>query len=103
VAKTDQKLRESICSHIAGLLKEERERQKLSLNHISAKAGLNRQTVTFIEKEDRTPTIDTLLRLTEALGLDLEDVIRNARRLALRSKPLVLSIGHCLHLSAPTF
>lgn len=73
-------LRKNICSNIARLLKEEREKQKLSLNFVSAQAGLNRQTVSFIEQEERTPTIDTLLRLTEVLGISLEDLIRKARK-----------------------
>jgi transcriptional regulator with XRE-family HTH domain len=73
-------LRKNICSEIARLLKKERLRQKLSLNVVSARAGLNRQTVSFIEQEQRTPTIDTLLRLTAVLGIKLEDVIRQARK-----------------------
>ena len=78
-------LREAICSEIARLLKEERLRQKLSLNALSSAAGLNRQTVSFIEQEQRTPTIDTLLRLTDALGVSLEDLIRKARKEAIKS------------------
>ena len=49
---------------------------------LSSKAGLNRQTVSFIEQEQRTPTIDTLLRITDVLELPLEDLIRKARRTA---------------------
>jgi predicted transcriptional regulator len=79
-------LRKNICSNIARLLKEERLRQKLSLNFISAKAGLNRQTVSFIEQEERTPTVDTLLRLTDVLGIPLEDLIRKARKAAVAKK-----------------
>ena len=79
----EDKLRKNIGSEIARLLKEERLRQKLSLNILSVRAGLNRQTVSFIEREERTPTVDTLLRLTAALGIKLEDLIRNARRIAL--------------------
>ena len=75
-------LRKNICSEIAGLLKEERLRRKISLNALSAQAGLNRQTVSFIEQEQRTPTIDTLLRLTEVLGIKLEDLIAKARKRA---------------------
>lgn len=80
------KLRTNICSEIARRLKAERLRQKLSLNVVSARAGLNRQTVTFIEQEQRTPTVDTLLRLTEVLGIKLEDLIRKARKSALTKK-----------------
>jgi len=69
-----------MCSEIAHLLKKERLRNKLSLNLLSAKAGLSRQTVSFIEQEQRTPTIDTLLRLTSVLGINLEDIIKQARK-----------------------
>ena len=79
-------LRTNICSEIARLLKAERVRQKLSLNVVSARAGLNRQTVSFIEQEQRTPTVDTLLRLTEVLGIKLEDLVRKARKSALAKK-----------------
>ncbi len=44
-------------------------RGKLSLNGVSTAAGLSRQAVSFIENEQRVPTIDTLLRLAEELGL----------------------------------
>lgn len=79
----DDKLRKRILSEIARLLREERLRQNLSLNDLSARAGLNRQTVSFVENEDRTPTVDTLLRLTAELGVNLEDLIRQARNAAL--------------------
>jgi transcriptional regulator with XRE-family HTH domain len=83
VGVAEDVLRNKICSEIARSLKEERIRQKLSLNLLSSRAGLSRQTVSFIEQEQRTPTVDTLLRLTEVLGIKLEDMIRKARKRAL--------------------
>jgi transcriptional regulator with XRE-family HTH domain len=80
-------LREAMCSEIAQLLKKERLRRKLSLNLISSKAGLSRQTVSFIEREERTPTVDTLLRLTAVLEIKLEALIRRARKQALAKSP----------------
>lgn len=77
-------LREQICSEIARLLKEERLRQNISLNLLTSQAGLSRQTLSFIETEKRTPTIDTLLRVTEVLGIELEDLIKKARQRALK-------------------
>ena len=79
---TEDKLRQEICSGISRLLKEERLKQKLSLNVLAARAGLNRQTVSFIEQEERIPTIDTLLRITMALDVELEVLIRKAKALA---------------------
>ena len=73
---------EAICSQVASLLKEEREKRGLSLNLLSEKAGLSRQTVSFIEQELRTPTLDTLLRITTALQVDLEQIIARARKAA---------------------
>lgn len=75
-------LQKRICSEIARLLREERLRQKLSLNLVAARAGINRQTVSFIEQEERNPTVETLLRLTDVLGIKLEDLIRRARKRA---------------------
>jgi transcriptional regulator with XRE-family HTH domain len=83
---TEDMVRKRICSEIARLLHEERLRQKLSLNLIAERAGLNRQTVSFIEHEQRTPTVDTLLRLTDVLGVKLEELIRQARKDALGNK-----------------
>lgn len=71
---------EAICSEVARLLKEERERQGVSLNSLAEQAGLSRQTVTFIEQELRNPTLETLLRLTAALKIDLDKIILKARR-----------------------
>jgi transcriptional regulator with XRE-family HTH domain len=75
-------LPEAICSHVARLLKAERERHGYSLSHLAQKAGLARQTITFVEQESRTPNLDTLLRLTAALEVNLETIIARARKLA---------------------
>jgi transcriptional regulator with XRE-family HTH domain len=73
---------EAVCSHVARLLKEKREKCGLSLNLLAEKAGLSRQTISFIEQELRTPNLETLLRITSALGVDLEKIIAKARKLA---------------------
>jgi transcriptional regulator with XRE-family HTH domain len=65
-------------SHVADLLKEERERQGFSLKSLSRKAGLARQTITFIENQVQSPTLDTLLRLALALDIDLTKIILKA-------------------------
>ena len=76
---SESTLRKAICSEVARLLKEERMRRGLSLNALSARAGLSRQTVAFIEQEERNPTLETLLRMTAVLEVKLEDLIKNAR------------------------
>jgi DNA-binding XRE family transcriptional regulator len=80
-------LREHIISNVARLLRETRQQRGISKNILSQRAGLSRQTITFIEEQQRKPTLDTLLRISEVLGVDIEDIIGQARRVAKRSTP----------------
>ena len=73
-------LREAISSEVARLLREERERRGLSLNMLAQKAGLSRQTVSYVEQEAQSPSLDTLLRLTLALEVDLAEIIKRATK-----------------------
>ena len=71
-----------ICAHVARLLREERQRQKLSMNALAERSGLSRQMVSYIEQGKRNPTLDTLLRLTSALGVPSEKLLQRARKAA---------------------
>ena len=75
-------LRDVISFQVARLLKEERQQRGLSLNVLAEKAGLSRQTVSYVEQEAQSPSLDTLLRITWALGVDLEKIIAKARKQA---------------------
>jgi transcriptional regulator with XRE-family HTH domain len=70
---------DAISSEVARLLKEAREQRGLSLNVVLQRAGLARQTVSYVEQESQSPTLDTLLRITSVLGIELEKVIAEAR------------------------
>jgi len=52
----------------------------MSMNALATRAGLSQQMVSYVEREMRNPTLDTLLRMTEALGVNLADVINTARK-----------------------
>lgn len=71
-------VREAICRQVAIILREERTKQALSLNALAKRAGLSRQMVSYVEQEKRQPTLDTLLRMSSALGLELGTIISNA-------------------------
>jgi len=71
---------ERICARVAVILRDARERQKMSLNSLAQQAGLSRQTIRFIETEQRSPTLMTLLRISAVLGLKIENVIARARK-----------------------
>lgn len=74
--------RKSICSHVARLLREERLRQNLSMTLLAERAGLSQQSVSYVEREMRIPNLDTMLRITEVLKIDLGDVIKRANKSA---------------------
>lgn len=75
-----QKHEQRICTAVARILREERLKKKLSLNILAAKAGLSYQIISYMERELRTPKLDTLARITFALGIDLSEVIKRAER-----------------------
>jgi transcriptional regulator with XRE-family HTH domain len=58
-----------ICEALRHVLKEARESAGLSLNELSKRAGLQRQAVTFIERGDRIPNMETFVRIAAALGI----------------------------------
>ena len=47
---------------------------------VAERAGLSQQMVSYIEREMRNPTLDTLLRMAEALKLDPAELLRLASR-----------------------
>jgi DNA-binding XRE family transcriptional regulator len=78
------KLTDAISSHVAAVLKEEREKRALSLKMLARKAGVSRQTISYVEQEVQSPSLDTLLRITSALDVDLAKIIARAQKRALK-------------------
>lgn len=76
------KNRRAICSAVAQILRQERRKRGLSLAAVAARAGLSYQMVSFVEKEMRNPTLDTLLRIAAALEIDITKVINQAQSVA---------------------
>lgn len=70
----------AIVSNLARLLSAERQRQGLSMTELAVRAGLSQQMISYVEREMRNPTINTLLRITDALKIDLADLIRTAHQ-----------------------
>jgi transcriptional regulator with XRE-family HTH domain len=65
---------------VARLLREERMRRGLSMNSVAKKSGLSQQMVSYVERGLRNPTLDTLLRITNALKIDLSKLIKRASK-----------------------
>ena len=70
--------REAVIGKLVLSLQAERLKQSLSLNEVATRSGLNRTMISRVEKRERTPTIDTLLRITDVLAVDLGELIQQA-------------------------
>ena len=80
-------IRDAVCVAVAAALRRERERQQLSMSAVAARAGISQQMVSYVERGLRNPTLDTLLRITDALECDLAALIQDAAKSAKRRKP----------------
>jgi transcriptional regulator with XRE-family HTH domain len=83
---SDKKSQQAVCSRVARILRQEREKRKLSMNAVAERAGLSQQMVSYVEREMRNPTLETLLRIAAAIGIDFVQVLQKAVRSAGRSK-----------------
>ncbi len=79
-------MRDAIAAHVIRLLRETRETQKMSMNVLAQRSGLSQGMVSLVEHGLRNPSLDTLLRIAEALNIDLGDVFKKAKKAALRGK-----------------
>ena len=75
---SESQLREAICSQVALQLKDLRIQRGLSMTELAARAGLSRAMISFVEHELRNPTLETLLRMSMVLKVDLADILRKA-------------------------
>ena len=80
------KQRQAVCSRVAQLLKEEREKRGLSMTGLGERASLSQQMVSYVERGMRNPSLDTLIRLTDAMEVDLAELIKRAHATASKKK-----------------
>lgn len=74
---SDKKL-QAICSRVCQLLGEVRIKRGLSMTSLAEKTGLSQQAISYMEREMRTPNLDTLLRIANSLEVALGDVVNQA-------------------------
>ena len=79
-------MRDAIASHVARILREEREKRGLSMTVLAQRAGLSQSMISFVEREIRNPSLETLLRIAEVFELNLGEIIRRAYKAASKSK-----------------
>jgi transcriptional regulator with XRE-family HTH domain len=69
----------AVCAQVVKLLREERERREISKYTLSAQCGLAQQTISYIERGLRHPSFETVLRIADGIGVNLEDILKQAR------------------------
>ena len=74
----------SVVLQVAQSLRDERIRQKISMDQLAAKAGLSQPMISYVERGLRNPTLDTLLRIAAALDVDLSRLIKRASKMSRR-------------------
>ncbi len=77
-----KKLPEEVVCNVVDLIRKERKLQGISMNGLSVRAGLSQAMISLVERDLRNPTLDTLLRITNALDMDLSKVIAKATKAA---------------------
>jgi transcriptional regulator with XRE-family HTH domain len=65
---------------VAKNLRKLRGERGLSQEELADRAGLNRNYVGMIEREESAPTVDTLEELARALDVSVIDLVRNGPR-----------------------
>jgi transcriptional regulator with XRE-family HTH domain len=71
-----------ISAEVARLLREERQNQNVSVYRLAKDSGLSQQMIHYVERGLRNPTLDTLLRVAIALGVDLSELLKKATKRA---------------------
>ena len=82
--RTDDLTRE-VHAYIAAQVTHARVKKGLSKNRLAESAGLSQQMVSYVEKGMRNASLDTLLRISAALDLDLGAMLTHALRHTQRS------------------
>lgn len=83
-----ENVRDQISAEVVKLLMAERKRQGVSGNSLAEKTGLSQSLISTLETNPWNPTLDTLLRIGDALEIDIGDTIKKARRTVLKKTVL---------------
>lgn len=70
--------------HLRLLLCRRREELDFSMSYLAERAGLSQQTISYIERGLRDPSVDSLLRIAEAMEVDASELLLEAEILSER-------------------
>jgi transcriptional regulator with XRE-family HTH domain len=81
-----ENVRDQISAEVVKLLMAERKRQGVSGISLAEKTGLSQSLISSLETNPWNPTLDTLLRIGDALQIDVGLIISTARESVLKSR-----------------
>jgi len=67
---------------VGDILRQERERAGMTQEDLAAAAGLHRTTISLLERGIKSPTLQTLFRVCDALSIDASTVVRRVTKQA---------------------
>ena len=79
-------------SKILQRLKKAREKAKLSQLELSYRSGVSQNMITYIETGKSSPTLSTLLKLTEALNINPADLFLDSNEEREREKQQIINL-----------
>jgi transcriptional regulator with XRE-family HTH domain len=74
----------ALASAIGARVKQERTSRGWTLDQLAAAAGVSRRMVVSVEQGDVNPSVGTLLRLSDALGIGLPALVKPPERAAVK-------------------
>jgi transcriptional regulator with XRE-family HTH domain len=77
-------IRDEISAEVVKLLLAERKRRGISGNSLAERSGLSQSLISTLETNPWNPTLDTLLRIGDALEIDIGTIISKARKRVLK-------------------
>jgi transcriptional regulator with XRE-family HTH domain len=71
---------EPVCGALAAVIRQRRTARGLSLHQFAELTRLSRPMLGYIETSTRIPTIDTIARISRALGIPCSQLLAEAER-----------------------
>lgn len=71
---------EALRVEVVRLMREERERRKLSKYAVSQRSGVSQSMLSLVERGLRNPTMELMLRIADGIGADLPALIKRAQK-----------------------
>jgi len=71
---------QAIAAEVVRMLAETRQKQAISKYALSYRSGVSQQMTTHLERGNRKPSVEILVRLAQGLGVDVPNLFRRAIR-----------------------